>query len=288
MQNPTLSSRIQTNNRRSAERYQRSMPLDGFKQWAYLTSPSGTKPQWMLKFIVRKFAYGKGIELHRYLAARKSDLISKSTTTYRLSTILMAMKQIIEEERLNKNNYGILYLNEGLAKIFGTSTTHISTIRTQIESMLYDQEGYCEKAVDAEMEEAEYKAMLFWKRQEMATGAKPRRYFDFGQRYMLHDKLTIILTDAGIIKRPNRAYWYGQIYQMILTYLENNLGTSNPGIYAVYNDPIGKFFNVEYMYKCEMHSLIQKSLIPTTPRRKEANQTKIPYVYLLSDRRARL
>jgi hypothetical protein len=174
------------------------------------------------------------------------------------------MKQIIEEDGLNKFNDGILHMNGALGKIFSTPQLHISTLRVRLEEILIKRKGY-EAVVDAELEKQERSAMFFWKNKEDEANYFRHR-FHRKVEYMLPEKLAKALNDALGIKTARRVYPHYRIYGMILEYLSKNrarLETGTSGIYFVYGDPLGEAFEVDYLDEIDIPFLIKKQIHPS-------------------------
>jgi hypothetical protein len=170
------------------------------------------------------------------------------------------MKQIIEEDGLNKFNDGMLHMNGALGKIFSTPQLHISTLRVRLEEILIKRKG-CEAVIDVELEKQERSAMFFWKNKEDEANYFRRR-FHRKVEYMLPEKLA----EAFGIKTARRVYPYHQIYKMIFEYLSKNkarLGTGTSGIYFVYGDPLGEAFEVDYLDEIDIPFLIKKQIYPS-------------------------
>jgi hypothetical protein len=101
-------------------------------------------------------------KLHEYLAKRKRSIISPIAVTYRVCTVLMAVKEIIEEEELfDPLNREIIILNTELEEALRVKYIHIYKLKVKLESILIGK--HKERLLADEVQiQKEVESMKFW------------------------------------------------------------------------------------------------------------------------------
>jgi len=145
--------------------------------------------------------------LYLYLVRRKSQYISQTVTTYRLSTILLALKEIIEEKQLiDRTNSSIIVFNDELETIFGAKALHFSQIWPKTEELLKKKNGY-EPVTNIDLGNREVQAMNFWmdQRQDPIESSLFNLFAEAARPYpdeiILKDQFALMLKNQGILNR---------------------------------------------------------------------------------------
>lgn len=145
--------------------------------------------------------------LYIYLVRRKSQYISQTVTTYRLSTILLALKEIIEEKQLiDRTNSSIIVFNDELESIFGAKALHFSQVWPKTEEFLKKKNGY-EPVTNIDLGNREVQAMNFWmdQRQDPIGVSLFNLFADFAQpqpdEIILKDQFILLLKNQGILNK---------------------------------------------------------------------------------------
>lgn len=156
----------------------------------------------ILQTPMRSFSSRNG--LYAYLVRRKSQYFSQAVTTYRLSTILLALKEIIEEKQLvDRTNSSIIVFIDELEGIFGAKALHFSQIQQRVDGLLQKRNGY-EPVTNIDLGNREVQAMNFWmdQKQDSLTPNLLRLLAEPQPReVLLKDRLVTLLKDKGLLNR---------------------------------------------------------------------------------------
>jgi len=188
--------------------------------------------------------------LHQYLAKRKSNLITLTVGSYRLSTILLALKEIIEEEALcDPLNRSIILLNPELERIFGTKAFHVSQFRLKLENLLYRKYGR-EINISLDIANKEIEAMNFWISAEGETELeKPTLIGEIGPIVKVNPELVIILRSKGFIPRKAGCLMrLGKVHRLVNDYVEKTVprDARNPWVKDLRRNELGRLLNINF------------------------------------------
>lgn len=227
---------------------------------------------WSVGHGLRKFKQGS--TLHEYLASKKSHLINKTNSRYRLSTVLLAIKQIIEEEELyDKRNTAIIVCDKELEIALDVSSLHVSQLRQIVEEQMTMIHGY-EEISDFELSKQELKAMAFWFEANNPleiilhrAGATFQEDFNSNDKsYVVKpDFLKVIRTLPGVDKKTSmlsyrKAKQYTSNY--IMANKEKFFDLRNIRICQAKGDLLSRAFKVDYFFRTQVDHLIQQQLTP--------------------------
>lgn len=238
---------------------------------------------------LRSFKHGS--LLHRYLAIKKRNLITLSTTTYRISTILLAIRQIIHEERLtHRTDNQLIVLNAEMARIFGAKTLHLTELRDKIEEQL-DKKWGNEDVVDLELGKAELQAMNFWyyvmpnsknlPQVTPQTGRTTAPGFDTKALYRVTPELMKVLRMASTTQLRKDIHPYGSICNLVSLYIDKFLfQLRDPTGIEKLNlrgDPLGIALGVDSAQRMMIPIIIRDklTLVPTPTMRRARSYNSI-------------
>ena len=229
-------------------------------------------------------SFKDGSFLHRYLAERKSKLISISTTTYRISTILLALREIIEEERLfDPLNKNIIVLNKELERGLDVHSMTTSQMKTRLEAQLYERYGL-EPVQTLDQAQKELEAMNFW--YSMIDGdidPKPVPRSEFGKGVLCKMTPAMKKVLQTVSKEPlKEPMAYENICYLTSNYIMENkhlfFDLRNVKICIAKNNILGEAFGVNYFARSQVTHLIRRQLTIVLPtvKRLTRSQTKLP------------
>jgi len=229
-------------------------------------------------------SFKTGSFLHRYLAERKSKLISISTTTYRISTILLALREIIEEEQLfDPLNKSIIVLNKELERGLDVHSLTISQMKTRLEAQLYEKFGI-EPVQTLDQAQKELEAMNFWfSMTDSDIEPKPIPKSEFGKGVLCKVAPAMKKVLQTVSKKPLKGSMaYENICYLTSNYIMENkhllFDLRNIKICIAKNNILGEAFGVNYFARSQVTSLIRKQLTIVQPvvKRLTRSQAKLP------------
>jgi len=216
--------------------------------------------------------------LHQYLAKRKSSLITLSTSTYRPSTILLALTEIIQEEKLfDDGNHTIIVLNHELERIFGAKVFHVSQFRPQLEKLLYKKFGK-EHTVSLEIANKEIEAINFWDSIEAGTNAQT----DKGQEafVIVKPELFCLLKNEGLLPfKAGRKMKIYRIQALVEEYIKRNVlkDARNSFVLNLRKNELGRLVGKDYATIPQVLASIRESCLIHLPEPEvRKSQRKLP------------
>jgi hypothetical protein len=216
--------------------------------------------------------------LHQYLAKRKNNLITLTVATYRLSTILLALKEIIEEEKLiDTENRTIIVLNSDLEKVFGTKILHASQVREKVEDLLYKRFGR-EFTASLAIANKEMDAMNFWisfeNDAQECEESKPEQETE---QVVVKTELFRLLKNEGLVpKKKGRDMKMNKIFKIVDDYLRKHQDPRNSLIYDLRKDQLGHLINKKYATRSQILSHIKEKLLTQPPGAERKTIRKLP------------
>ena len=226
-----------------------------------------------------------GSLLHHYLAKRKKDLITLSTATYRISTILLALREIIEEDQLyDPRNLSIIVLNKELEQALEVSVLSTSQMRARLEMQLLLRFGN-EPVQSMEQAQKELDAMNFWFSACTDDGEPvrvPKSEFRAGVLCKMTPQMKDILQTVSSEQIKNRTLPYDKICCLMSKYILSNqhqfFDLRNTKIAKVKGSPLEKLFGVSYFARSQIVFLIRHQLTIVQPaiKRLTRSQAKLP------------
>lgn len=206
-----------------------------------------------------------------YLVQRKSQYISQTVTTYRLSTILLAIKEIIEEDQLiDLSNFSIIVFKDQLEIIFGAKAFHISQIRPKIESFLEKRNGY-EPVTNLDLGNREVQAMNFWIEYEpielnnslLQLFAEPA-----SKEIRIQDQLALLLKNKGLLSKKVSKFKYARFFSLISILIANTPTVGgNEAIFDLRNDELGMVINRNFATKNQIFKSLSALYVHNTVTR---------------------
>jgi len=231
--------------------------------------------------------------LHPYLARRKNDLITPTVTTYRLSTIILAVKEILDEEKLwDALDPCFITLNRDLEEIFGTKALHVSQLRVKIERLLQKRIGQ-EKVTNLELASREIEAMNFLNTREnecmdqsMQEIQEERQIEENKAIIKVKPKLLQFLKNERLISRnKGRRMKLQQIYKIIHDYIWRRVPKEarNVAIIDLRRNQLGTIFNKNFITTFSIASCV-KQLSEAIPQGERKSKRKLPECLMDSNR----
>jgi hypothetical protein len=202
--------------------------------------------------------------LHQYLAKTKNRLINLAVSTYRFSTILLALKEIIEEQGLfDPENRTIIVLNSELEKIFGTKALHVSQFRSELDKLLYRKPGR-DHTFNIEIANKELEALNFWISVETETsGEDPSVFAEWKNELTATVKpdLLRILKKGGVLpKNAKQAMNIGKLKKALDNYIANKVNTvsGNRHVLTLNDSALSCLVKRNYLTKGQLENKIKE------------------------------
>jgi len=186
--------------------------------------------------------------LHQYLAKRKSNLITLTVSSYRLSTILLAIKEVIEEEKLfDSLNRTIIVFNPELERIFGVNVLHVSQLIPRLEELLYQKVGR-EITISLDIANKEVETMNFFASVE--TEINQTKSFSIESKYISVEPILISLfKHEGLVPRKAGSIMKNERFQKVIEEYINKLilrDSRNSAIIDLRRNQLGALLNKNY------------------------------------------
>ena len=226
-----------------------------------------------------------GSSLHVYLAKKKSDLITLTVSTYRISTILLALREIIHEEQLyDPGNRHIILLKGELENIFGAPYITVSQMKSKLDAILYEKHGFeCPSSGDLAFRELS--AMNFWFSMIGSEDLRlePLGAFDINKSYQVSPAFMKVLKTVSPEPIMGTAIPYRTICSLTTRYIQdknnNFFDPRNIKVAKITGSPLQAVFGIEHLASSQTASFIRKQLKivePKTVKRLARSVKKLP------------
>lgn len=203
-------------------------------------------------------------KLHYYLALRKGSIISPIAVTYRIRTVLMAVKEIIEEEELfDLLNREIIILNKELEEALRVKYIHISRLRIKLESLLIGKHNERIIADEAQMQK-EIESMRFWESYPMLSEDQSVTRTNIKGKFRVSVQLFELIKSCLDKPVKGRILTYNKICQLMSTYVGTRgsifVDPRSTYILDLRNDLLGMIFRKNFVTKSQLMELTQQHL----------------------------
>lgn len=218
--------------------------------------------------------------LHYYLSIRKNSLIAGSVTLHRLSTILVALKEIIEEEELfDSTNKEIIVLNSELRLSFSLNQLHVSQLIPRLESLLIREEPK-RVIITLSMAEKEISAMNFWRNALLRKTTLLGTRFNSKIQYKVKVGLFRLFRKSSETFIRNRVMTYHKACQLMTNYVNSSdtilVDPENPTIFDLRRDRLKRVFGKNYVTCDQLLVCVKEHLKPYCVRKRQPKIKIIP------------
>lgn len=186
--------------------------------------------------------------LQQYLAKRKSNLITLTVSSYRLSTILLAIKEIIEEEKLfDTLNRAIIVFNPELERIFRVNVLHVSQLLPKVEELLHPKNGR-EITISLEIANREVETMNFFA--SVDNEITQTKSFHIASKYISVEPILVtIFKNEGLVPKKAGSVMKAERFQKVVEDYINLLmlrDSRNSAIIDLRGNPLKALINKNY------------------------------------------
>lgn len=216
-----------------------------------------------------------GSKLLDYLSINSID-IYKDKRCYRLSTILLAIYEVIKnKEQFDPLEPTIIVCEPELEEALGVRTLQINQMVEYLEKKLIKSRGMMNYHKRARIEE-ELEAMSLWYNKPVEEKREP---FEIEEEYFVKPRLQKVLKLAphALIK-SDRILRYRHVCELVSSYIMHRkhdiVDLRNIRILDLRNDLLGQAFEVNYLARSQVTGKIRDQLI----RIRRSPRKKIPWV----------